>query len=41
MAGAAGGGTAAIESVTKQGIGTIAGKDRTETITQAMLAALS
>ncbi|TIW35413.1 MAG: tartrate dehydrogenase, partial [Mesorhizobium sp.] len=31
----------AIESVTAQGIGTIAGKDRTETITQAVLAALS
>jgi tartrate dehydrogenase/decarboxylase/D-malate dehydrogenase len=31
----------AIESVTARGIGTIAGKDRTEIITQAVLAALS
>lgn len=31
----------AIESVTARGIGTTAGKDRTETITQAVLAALS
>lgn len=31
----------AIESVTARGIGTTAGKDRTETITQAILAALS
>ncbi len=30
----------AVESVTARGIGTIAGKDRTETITQAVLAAL-
>ena len=31
----------AIESVTARGLGTIAGKDRTETILQGVLAALS
>lgn len=31
----------AIESVTARGIGTIAGKDRTEAITQAVLAAIT
>jgi tartrate dehydrogenase/decarboxylase/D-malate dehydrogenase len=32
---------AAIESATARGIGTVAGKDTTETITRAVLAALS
>ena len=31
----------AVESVTARGLGTIVGKDRTETIVQAVLAALS
>jgi tartrate dehydrogenase/decarboxylase/D-malate dehydrogenase len=31
----------AIESATARGIGTIAGKDSTETVTQAVLAALN